>query len=587
MKVSRFSVRFGLGMAAALLIILAIGLTAFVSLAQAAVVLNANKLEYNMPSGEAQQRTVSMLVTGDPVANLSVVRKDLVDASTGGVILASQITVEPLIVAEVKTQQDFDVTVTSPAKPGHYTGKLEFRYDGLPLNAPLLVELDVTLQSAPSVDADADSKNLVWFAQTPVLEFPYFGRPSVGQHPPILAEQSIFLVESKNQPATLEGATVLTVRKPGGLSLPSGAVYLDPKTQMSIAAGGAQPVGVIVAGDNLEAGEYSGKIDVRVQNQTAVVQVPIIVRIKHGWLYPLLVLIIGLLAGGFLGWWNSEGKAINDLAGTVQQLSKKLGTMEKIQADDREQALALLKDAMEAINRGEPQARIREAVDAAEKSIAAAQAGTDSVIKENIAPILADLDKPGAPKVRQAYRSEIEEIQARLAHGQFASLDDARSYLIQSGWADKVKQLNELLARVKTIADPARRQQAEQAIQDANSMQDIFQALKDAGVALEPGMAGYAVPVALGSPARSAAEGIVLSASRRLQFASARIAVALLVYLFALAVGWITLYVADATFGADPKQYITLFLWGAVVETVRGKTVDMGLLKTIVQQNPA
>ncbi len=48
-----------------------------------------------------------------------------------------------------------------------------------------------------------------------------------------------------------------------------------------------------------------------------------------------------------------------------------------------------------------------------------------------------------------------------------------------------------------------------------------------------------------------------------------------LIYLFALLVGWAALYLPNATFGARPEDYITLFLWGATVNVVAGSQIKL------------
>ena len=48
-----------------------------------------------------------------------------------------------------------------------------------------------------------------------------------------------------------------------------------------------------------------------------------------------------------------------------------------------------------------------------------------------------------------------------------------------------------------------------------------------------------------------------------------------IVYVFTLAVGWLTLYAASPTFGADPQEYITLFLWGVAAAAVGGQAVSL------------
>ena len=61
-----------------------------------------------------------------------------------------------------------------------------------------------------------------------------------------------------------------------------------------------------------------------------------------------------------------------------------------------------------------------------------------------------------------------------------------------------------------------------------------------------------------------------------------KVAVGVIAYAFALAVGFITLFVVNDTFGVDAQQYLSLFVWGAVVETVRAKSVTLTNLKAIM-----
>ena len=48
-----------------------------------------------------------------------------------------------------------------------------------------------------------------------------------------------------------------------------------------------------------------------------------------------------------------------------------------------------------------------------------------------------------------------------------------------------------------------------------------------------------------------------------------------ILYVFALLVGWTTLYLAAPTFGAKPDDYIALFLWGAAANIVGGQSINL------------
>jgi hypothetical protein len=53
------------------------------------------------------------------------------------------------------------------------------------------------------------------------------------------------------------------------------------------------------------------------------------------------------------------------------------------------------------------------------------------------------------------------------------------------------------------------------------------------------------------------------------------IILAITLYLFTLAVGYITLYAKTPTFGADLENYLTLFLWGVSVNIVGAQAIDL------------
>jgi hypothetical protein len=60
---------------------------------------------------------------------------------------------------------------------------------------------------------------------------------------------------------------------------------------------------------------------------------------------------------------------------------------------------------------------------------------------------------------------------------------------------------------------------------------------------------------------------LVLKTRRALAFGIA--------FLFTLVVGWITLYAASPTFGADPREYVTLFLWGVSGTVIGGQAINL------------
>lgn len=62
-----------------------------------------------------------------------------------------------------------------------------------------------------------------------------------------------------------------------------------------------------------------------------------------------------------------------------------------------------------------------------------------------------------------------------------------------------------------------------------------------------------------------------------------RTVVLVIAYIFALLVGWVTVYWSNPTFGAHPRDYLTLFLWGTAVNLLGAQSIS---LNTLVSRGP-
>src|SRR5207245_1977562 len=86
-----------------------------------------------------------------------------------------------------------------------------------------------------------------------------------------------------------------------------------------------------------------------------------------------------------------------------------------------------------------------------------------------------------------------------------------------------------------------------------------------------------------GAGARVEAEPIpTLRFGLQLRLWTLEVFVTVVTLMFVIALGWLTLYVASNTFGSDPKDYITLFLFGSVTSGVLGKAVNFADLRSLV-----
>jgi len=553
------------------------------ALAQSQVTLSETVLTFQGLLTEPQQRTVTLTVNGDAIHNLEVVRGDLRDATTGAVILGSSISVDPLTLDEVSGSESFQVTVTGAGKPGHYTGQLEFRYDELSGETPPVLDLEATLEAVPDVAADVNSQDLTLYVQQPWQDFPFVGRPSADPEAAVLADVTPYLVQRGDGQADIQQAAVLTLRGAKGQTLPAEVVRVDTDTPFTLESGEAKPLRIVAAGRDLRAGEYNGTLMVRVRNQSAQVELPIRVKIKHGWLLSLIVLAGGLALGYVLHWWKEEGKVSRDLMNEIEKLAKELKPGKKLQADIRDGAMVLLQEAAKLVDEGAPESEIREKYQAAKNLVDNAQTAADTLLNDTLAPLVQRVQAPGAGQAkRRQFEEELKRIQNRVIQGEYRSLEEAQELLTHpsQGIQAQVQYLEELEGKLTQVS-PDKQEAVTRAFAEQTEFKEMRRVLKDAGVELPPPKPGLDFAAEPHEPARSRADVFELSWKRKLLLSVPGALAAIVGYVFALAVGWVSIYVASDTFGANPQEYISLFLWGGVVEAVRGNTITLTGLKAI------
>lgn len=557
-----------------------------------AVTATESKLIFSYTAADAQQRTFS--VQGNPLPKITVVLHDLVEAQTGAVLLSSNIKVASAR-DEASKVEVFNVTISGTTKPGHYVGDLELmRADKSPPDKLLRIPLDVTLRGAPAVEADVNSKSLTLKLCQSLFDFPYLGQPGPIADPakgtsPYLREYDIYLVQSSEQPATVQSAEILGMRASAGNDLPPRVVRVSTSLPFNIDGGGTAALKIVAAGSNLAAGEYNGTLQVSIAEQKAPVRIPIKALIKDGPLLALIVLVFGLLTAFLFGWWNSKGKATQDLVKPIQQLEVDISTGKNLEVEERAQGLLLLKKTIDSLEAGDSAEEVKKRFDEAQAYVTIAQKATQDFVAEKLDPLL-NRTKGIAPgrTIRERFVRTLAEIKQNIADGKYQRLDDARA-LVLDPLTGIDKQVTVFESTAKRLSEVPFDKRDETAIKmdDATTLAELRKALIDAGVNVEvvPGVSFAATLDAL--PASVAATRFELSVKRQLQLSLGAAAVALIAFLFVLAVGWISIYMKSDTFGANPMDYITLFLWGATAEAVRGQTISLTNLKTIVKEKPA
>jgi hypothetical protein len=187
--------------------------------------------------------------------------------------------------------------------------------------------------------------------------------------------------------------------------------------------------------------------------------------------------------------------------------------------------------------------------------------------------------------LREKYLEELSEIKRKLTLGEYVSPDDARQ-IIKYPPAN----LEKVVRTFKSISDKFsdvpedKREATRQQMDAAQSLTDLVNALRAAGVTVTtpPGLTFSAER----RGSRAAPAGLELGWSRQWQLLFGRAAVPLIAFLFVLAVGWVSIFVKSDNFGANPIDYITLFLWGATAEALRGQTINLSSIKAVIKEQP-
>jgi hypothetical protein len=264
-------------------------------------------------------------------------------------------------------------------------------------------------------------------------------------------------------------------------------------------------------------------------------------------------------------------------------LSKEILDGNRAQVYDRDAANDLLRRAVGSVNDGDPYAHAKQYLDGAQAVLTSARAAADALLKETLDPLSERVDALGAgKKVREDVAAELDQIRRRVVDGRYSKLEEAKRALTDPnvGAKAKIDTFENLVKAFEALPNEKQREVAAK-MDEAATLSEIRQVLIDAGAALPAPRGGLSfsftpsVPVALAQPFH-------LTLRRKLQLSLGALAVTLILYLFVLVVGWISLYIKSTTFGADPMSYISLFLWGGAVEAVRGKTVSVTGLKAIV-----
>jgi hypothetical protein len=551
------------------------------------VTLSEQILAFHGLIGASLQRTFVLAVQGQPVHNVSLALSDLVDVSSGAVILSSAIGVDPADQAEISGEQRFAVTISGAgARAGTYRGQLSIWYDERPAGSPLTLSLDAVLESVPAVDVDVSSKNRTLAVRAPDW-WPYIGHPASDPGAPMLGQLPIYLVQKTAGQAEVQAATILTMSGPEGQALPAEVVRVDTTLPLTLTDPGAQALRVVVSGRHLPAGEYNGTLLVRIRNQANPLEVPLRLQIKHGPFFPLLILALSLLIGIWISLYNTRGLVNMALMKRVRLLDRHITRPGSgLQHNERAEGAQRLEQAVDALLAGADRTTVEARLDGVDQYVKEAEEAASKVLTD-ASTAVGRAQGIGVGKLVCAQLiDDLEDLRHQVRVGALTSLAEAQARL--KGKADRVEALAQIAAEVARLPEEAR-QVAQDRLDQAASLDQVKQIVQeiaerpttkeptgaDRFATAEEGRLSYVLGI-LGIE-QGAAYNETARAWNRFELKT-RLGDLLgkaILYLFALLVGWTTLYLAAPTFGARPDDYIALFLWGAAANIVGGQSINL------------
>jgi len=537
-------------------------------MAQSKISLSETELVFSGLVGETLQRTVTLTVAGDPIAGMQVIIPDLIDPTTKSAILSDRIAVSPSDLNGMSGSQVITFSLTGLDRFGTFEGDVRFVYPEQDTEQTIRLHLKVELHAVPAVDADVNSKNLNLFVEPSLLDLP-FGRPAADASSPLLGEVVLSMIQSGDSPARISNARVLAMQSTQGRTLPDEAVSVTTKFPLDLSAKDAATISVMARGRNLPAGEYSGTLLVNIDNQPGPVQIPLKVQVKDGPILPFVLLAAGPLVGILFLYWNKNGKTLLEAQQRIQRLQRVLRTGRLLTIQDQEQAKIKLESIMDAILNQTDSTEITTLLQDIEAFVKAQQANGEQylVSLQTQQGRLESLTLGNM--VKDKMTQSLQELRDRIEKGSAASWEAVQKQLDAA--QQSIDEMEQVIEQFKLL--PSDKQAILQPRLEKARNLDEMKAILDEGRSIIPKeIKDFLTGAQPGERPEWTRFNLVLQWRR--------LAVAAVIYIFTLFVGWITLYASSPTFGSNREDYITLFLWGVASNAIGGQSLDLKSIMT-------
>lgn len=308
-------------------------------------------------------------------------------------------------------------------------------------------------------------------------------------------------------------------------SLPAEAVTATADTT---APPGEVTIAVEIEGDGIAPGKYMGSVAASADGIARITK-PVTLNVKASAAIAILMLAVGVALGWlFIAWSSKFGPRLAQ-ADAITDVAKRVAAPEShLMRTERRAAQQAIHHGVLLYNTNAQAADIAAALERATKLLTEAQASYESAIGR-LEGLFDDADKDRTDfNAVQARRNQLVD---RIEAGEFAT------------WAE--------------------------ALTAVTALETDVEAWRTTGAA----------PAAAAGPTAAFEPELEQILERQFRLKSLRLLVTILAFIVLVLVGYATLYGGNATFGAEPGDYINLILFGSVVEALWGKNVKLSDLK--------
>jgi hypothetical protein len=535
------------------------------------------------------QRTFEIAAKVD-ITNLSVSANDLQGQGSDAWIGSGSIEIQPASFPSLKkdTFASFMLTVKNPTRAGEYRGQIRIRYTD---QSPKVdsVPMVVNVKARPRLVLKEPSKIVIKTIRTSTqIPRSFTLHESEGQ-------DSVESVSIIRPDLTTEDQTKTISRD-----------LLAASLATKIPKGGYETGTLILKSlSGVESGKYSGKLTIHPSNADDV-EIPVEVSIKDTWFPPSLVLIIGIVVGLLLNWWDTKGKKQTELVDRIRQIQQALVDDNMLNQVFGKRILGLLGSANGKLNRDDRGGAEEDVKKAEQKVDEWGYNGTEYVERiEGIqTTISTKIDQNDKEFQNHGYvlsvREELEGILKQVDdYASLAALDEAIKKCTQ-----RIDKFDDLFKDLKTLAEDLdkfrnqmRPEQAENLKRQIDAVgrhlksarsedevlrvrQEIDAAQKDLDNALQhqlsKGIPRSAQRAAITLPEPPTPKVLPVDFIRKGHSVIKRTIPVLLV-LLAASFGLVTIYGGNETFGGAKlySDYLGLFGWGLGVELTRSKLTEI------------